>query len=144
MNSVERFQKPWSSYVSDSDLQIKWKVPLVWHCATLQQWHLQLKNHIPINNWIVVMAVTRFSNVWWCQFRFFFNFAQIWPSPRGKKSENDYNSVIIFYKVTFTSSCWKWGIYQQGTTAVCNKTPPKPSFLAARKWLNRLNLSLTG
>ena len=51
------------------------------------------------------------------------------------------NSVIIFYWVTFTSSCWKLGLYQEGTTTVCNKlkTPTKPSFLAAPKWFNRLN-----
>ena len=63
---------------------------------------------------------------------------------KSKKSENDYNSVIIFYQVTFTSSHWNWGLHQQGTTAVCNKSPTEPSFLAARKWFNRLNLSLTG
>ena len=42
------------------------------------------------------------------------------------------------------SSCWKGGIYQQGTTTVCNKTPTEAYFLAAQKWFNRLNLSLTG
>ena len=141
---MERFQKPSLSYVLDSVLQINWIVPLVWHCAPLQLRHVQLKNHIPNNNWIVVMAVIRLSNVWWCQFQFFFNFAQIWPSPRGKKSENVYNSAIIFYLVTFTSSYWKWDLYQQGTTAVCNKTSTEPSFLAARKWFNQLNFSLTG
>ena len=29
--------------------------------------------------------------------------------------------------------------YPQGTAVVCNKTPTEPSFLAARKWFNRLN-----
>ena len=56
-----------------------------------------------------------------------------------KKIESDYNSVIIFYQVTFTSSYWKLGLYSNGTTVVCNKTPTEPSFLAARKWFNRLN-----
>ena len=79
------------------------------------------------------MAVIRLSNVWWCQFQFYFNFAQIWPLPREKKIENDYNSDIIFYQVTFASS------YCQGTTAVCSKTPIEPSFLAPQKWFNQLN-----
>ena len=63
---------------------------------------------------------------------------------KSEKSENDYNSVIIFYQVTFTSSYWKGGLDQQGTTAVCNKTPSEPSFLAVRKWFNWLNWGLTG
>ena len=57
VHSVERFQKPSSLYVLDSVLQIKWIVPLVWHCALLQLWHVQLKRHIQINKWIVVMGV---------------------------------------------------------------------------------------
>ena len=63
---------------------------------------------------------------------------------KSKKIENDYNSVIIFYQITFASSYWKWVLNQQGTTVVCSKTPIEPSFLAPQKWFNRLNLSLTG
>ena len=58
---------------------------------------------------------------------------------KSKKIENDYNSVIIFYQVTFVSSYWKWVLNQQGTRAVCSKTPTEPSFLAPPRWFNRLN-----
>ena len=113
MNSLERFQKPSSLYVLDSVFQIKWIVPLVWHCAPLQLWHVQLKNHIPINNWIVVMGVIRLSNVWWSQFQFFSILPKYGLRQEQKKSENGYNSVIIFYWVTFTSSYWKGSLDQR-------------------------------
>ena len=57
------------------------------------------------------MAVIRLSNVWWCQFQFFFQFCLNMAFAEWKKSESDCNSVIIFYLVTFTSSYWKWGLF---------------------------------
>ena len=90
------------------------------------------------------MAVIRLSNVWWCQFQFFSILPKYGLRQVVKKYETDYNSVIIFYQVTFASSYWKLGLYSNGSTVVCNKTPTEPSFLASRKWFNRLNLSLTG
>ena len=51
------------------------------------------------------------------------------PIAAASLVQNDYNSVIIFYQVSFTSSYWKCGFYQQGTTAACNKTRTEASSL---------------
>ena len=117
-----------SLYVLDSVLQIKWIVPLVWHCAPLQLWHIQLKNHFPINLWIVVMAVSGSLTYGDVSFNFFFIFAQIWPSPSGKNLK-----VIIIqsssFTVNFTSSYWKWGLYPHGTTVFFFVTELQPNHL---------------
>ena len=46
------------------------------------------RNHIPINNWIVVMAVIRLSNVWRCRLQFF--------------------SILPKYGLRQVQKIWKW------------------------------------
>ena len=55
---------------------------------------------------------------------------------KWKKSESGFNSVII----PIESEVFTHKVPQ----LFGSKLPAKPSFLASRKWFNRLNLSLTG
>ena len=75
-------------------------------------------------------------------FNSFFQFCPNMAFAKWKKSASDYNShhLSLSNLYQFPSS-WKWGLYPQGTTVVCNKTSTEPSFLAARKWSESNRLS---
>ena len=92
----ELHEKIPKTFIFDSNLQINRIVPMVWHCETLQHCKTRIQF---INNWIVVMAAIRLLNVimLWCQFQCFSVLPKLSLRQAEKKSECDYNSVIMFY-----------------------------------------------